>query len=317
MNTAETAIGRDLVLDELFDLTLYTELHKTNEGHLKKILGDLIPIEQGHLALWQKFFKLDLKSLNPMRRLKLRLIVWTCRLFGPTAVHLVLEAIEIYGIRKYLSLWERYKDEPLGETVKEVLRDEFEHEDAIVSQFTERKIDPEKVRSIFLGFNDGLVEITGAVSGFFAAFQHASLVLMASSSVAVAGALSMAAGAFVATSSEKEMKDIEAGKAKFLSGSAHPMGTGARPLGTAVLVGLSYLLGSLVPVLPVLFGSRSVTASLISSAGLIIVVSLLLAFLSGMNLRKRVATNLALIAGAVSITYLIGLAAKRLWGIAV
>jgi hypothetical protein len=28
-----------------------------------------------------------------------------CRLFGDPAIHLILEAIEVYGIRKYLSIW--------------------------------------------------------------------------------------------------------------------------------------------------------------------------------------------------------------------
>ena len=34
----------------------------------------------------------------------------------------------------------------------------------------ERRINPERVRNIFLGLNDGLVEILGAVTGFFGAF---------------------------------------------------------------------------------------------------------------------------------------------------
>ena len=40
----------------------------------------------------------------------------------------------------------------------------------LVTALTERKINAEKIRNIFLGLNDGLVEILGAVSGFFGAF---------------------------------------------------------------------------------------------------------------------------------------------------
>jgi len=40
-----------------------------------------------------------------------------------------------------------------------------------------------------------------------------------------------------------------------------------------------------------------------------------LAFLSGMDVKKRIRTNLVIIAAAVGITYAIGLVAKRLWGI--
>lgn len=45
------------------------------------------------------------------------------------AIHLVLEAIEIHGVRKYLTLWEAYQRDPLGAAVREVLEDEFRHED--------------------------------------------------------------------------------------------------------------------------------------------------------------------------------------------
>jgi hypothetical protein len=46
-------------------------------------------------------------------------------------------------------------------------------------------------------------------------------------------------------------------------------------------------------------------------------VSMLLAFLSGMDIRRRIATNIVIIAAAVDITYAIGLAVKDLFGIAV
>ena len=54
----------------------------------------------------------------------------------------------------------------------------------------ERHINPDKVRNLFLGLNDGLVEILGAVSGFFAAFRSSTAVLAAGFTVAVAGARS-------------------------------------------------------------------------------------------------------------------------------
>src|SRR6185436_10165279 len=155
----------------------------------------------------------------------------------------------IRGIRKYLELWRRYKDEPLGKAVKEVLDDELEHEDEIVSSAMEYRIDPDSVRSIFLGFNDGMVEILGAISGFFAAFGQPHMVLVASSCVATAGAISMAAGAYVAGSSQREIQRIEKGKGEFLKGSLALMPE-ARPLRDAGYVGISYFLGAIIPALP-------------------------------------------------------------------
>src|SRR6185312_8625840 len=105
-------LGRQLVLDELFDLSLYRALHRIAPAPQRAILDQLIPIETRHHAFWQEFFKLWL-------------IVGVARLFGASAIHLILEAIEVFGVRKYLTVWRRYEHGPLGAAVREVLEDEF------------------------------------------------------------------------------------------------------------------------------------------------------------------------------------------------
>jgi|SRR5579884_212886 VIT1/CCC1 family predicted Fe2+/Mn2+ transporter len=311
-------LARTLILDELFDLSLYRALREIlSDEEAKKVLDELIQVEIQHLAFWQKFFNSGLDTLDLGRRVKLHAIVLACRLFGTTAVHLILEAIEVYGVRKYLSLWKSYKDQPLGDALKGILMDEFKHEDVLVTQLTERKINAEKIRNIFLGLNDGLVEILGAVSGFFGAFGNAVTVLIAASTTAVAGSLSMAAGAFLALNSEKEVKTTESLKKQFLEEATASTDMEEQPFASAVVVGASYFAGAMVPVLPVLFGATNAVISVLTAGLVIIVVSTILAFLSGMNVRRRIALNLAIITAAVTITYAIGIAAKTLWGISV
>ncbi len=48
-----------------------------------------------------------------------------------------------------------------------------------------------------------------------------------------------------------------------------------------------------------------------------VLVSMVLAFLSGMDIKKRILTNLVIIACTVAITYAIGLVAKTLWDVSV
>ncbi len=213
---SDPLLARTLVLDELFDLSLYKALRNVTDPEVHPTLDELVAVEIGHLAFWRNFFNLTLDELNPARRLKLSLLMLICKVFGSTAVHLVLEAIEVHGIRKYLALWREYQGQPLGEALHGILMDEFKHEDVLVTALTERKINAEKIRNIFLGLNDGLVEILGAVSGFFGAFGEATTVLVAASTTAVAGALSMAAGTFLALNSEKEVKSTEIAKKIFL-----------------------------------------------------------------------------------------------------
>jgi VIT1/CCC1 family predicted Fe2+/Mn2+ transporter len=315
MTAVPDRLARLLVLDEILDLSLYRSLRGVARGRLLGVLDELIQIEARHVAFWQGFFGLkDLVSLDPGRRLKLAVLTATCRLFGTPAIHIVLEAIEVHGVRKYLRVWQRYKDGPLGGAVREVLEDEFKHEDMVVTGAAERRINPDTVRNLFLGLNDGLVEILGAVSGFFAAFGNSLAVLAGGFTVAVAGALSMAAGAYVATGSEAEVRATEDERRRFL-GEAVAAEAAQSPFASALVVGTGYVLGAMIPVLPVLFGATGMLPTVLAAGTTIVVVSAVVAFISGMEVRRRIAQNLVVTGLAVVVTYAIGLLAKGLWGI--
>jgi VIT1/CCC1 family predicted Fe2+/Mn2+ transporter len=213
-------------------------------------------------------------------------------------------------------VWKTYADGPLGPAVREVLEDEFRHEDAVVTGGESRWLSSEGVRNIFLGANDGLVEILGAMSGFFAAFGASVTLVMAGLTVAVAGALSMAAGAYIALSSEIEVARVEAERQRFLGEPGGKVPT-ERPLVSGMVVGISYFLAALLPVLPFLFGATSVVPTVVTAGSVIIAVSTVLSFLSGMDVRRRILTNLVIIAAAVGITYAIGVITRSVWGISV
>ncbi len=122
---------------------------------------------------------------------------------------------------------------------------------------------------------------------------------MAASTTAVAGALSMGAGAFLALSSEQEIRSTDALKRQFLQDAPDTSEEAEHPLPSALIVGGSYLVGALVPVLPVLFGAHDARASVIMAGVVIVLVSTVLAFLSGMNVRRRIRLNLVIMAVAV------------------
>lgn len=285
-------------------------------GRLQPILDELIRVEKGHVAFWQKFFGITIERLDFRRRLKLSIVSFVCRMFGEQATRIVLEATEIYGIKKYLALWELYKNEPMGNAARSTLVDELKHEDEIVAGFSGRAINPERIRSIFLGFNDGLVEILGAIAGFFAAFRDPEAVLLAGITVAVAGSFSMAASAYAGLSSEKEMNEVERRKMEFLNQEQENIGSN-RVAPLAALVGVSYFLGAVIPILPVLFGSHNAIISILVGAGMVVVVSWILAFLSGMDARRRVLLNLCIAGLAAGITYVLGLAMRDFFGITI
>ncbi|HUX35590.1 MAG TPA: VIT1/CCC1 transporter family protein [Candidatus Paceibacterota bacterium] len=313
-NTAPASLARELVLNELFDLTLYKRFLAFAKGDTSVMLSGLVEVETRHAQFWQDFFKIKIEKLDFLRRVKLEFFVRFSRVFGEAGMHLIIEAIEIHGIRNYLHVWDIYKNEPLGEAVRGILNDEFVHEDEIVSLASSRRIHPERVRDIFLGLNDGLVEIVGAASGFFAAFQTTTAVFIAGFTVAIAGSISMAAGAFGAVSSEHEIEDIQKKKKMFLREKIEEE-EASSPYVSAAIVGTSYFIGATVPILPVLFGEKSFIYSVLIAMAVAVLISYFLAFLSGMSVAKRITTNIIIIAVAVTITYSIGVFAKGVFGV--
>ena len=62
-----------------------------------------------------------------------------CGVLDSIAVHRVLEAIEVHGVRKYLELWHEYRGRPLSKALRGILMDEFKHEDVLVTELTNKK----------------------------------------------------------------------------------------------------------------------------------------------------------------------------------
>lgn len=312
----ELELGKQLVLDELFDLSLYKRMREVTSEDLNPMFDELIPTETKHFAFWQDFFSTKIEKLDFRRRLKLETLVFITKVFGNLGAHLILEAIEVYGVRKYVNVWKLYKGTPMGNAVHKILEDEFKHEDEIVTSSIERRIHPERIRDIFLGLNDGLVEILGAVSGFFAALSNVSAVIAASFAVAVAGAISMAAGAFGAVNSENEVEMIESAKREFLQGSkTESEDNSSNAVESAVIVGVSYFFGALVPMLPILLGAENIFWPLAIAMFVMIFVSTVIAFLSGMKMSKRIITNLVILVVAVGVTYVVGILVRSIFGV--
>ncbi len=46
-------LARTLILDELFDLSLYKALRDLTKPDTQQVLDELIVVETGHLAFWQ------------------------------------------------------------------------------------------------------------------------------------------------------------------------------------------------------------------------------------------------------------------------
>jgi len=140
-------------------------------------------------------------------------------------------------------------------------------------------------------------------------------VLAAGFTVAVAGAMSMAAGAYIGAGSEAEVRATEDERRRFL-GETVTSQAAESPMASALVVGIGYFAGAVVPVLPVLFGATGLLPTIVTAGAMIVAVSAIVAFISGMAVH-RIVLNLIITGIAVVVTYGIGLLAKAVWGIAV
>jgi VIT1/CCC1 family predicted Fe2+/Mn2+ transporter len=128
--------------------------------------------------------------------------------------------------------------------------------------------------------------------------------------------MSMAAGAYIGAGSEAEVRATEDERRRFL-GQTVTSEPAESPGSSALVVGLGYFAGALVPVLPVLFGAKGVLPTVVTAGSMIVAVSAIVAFLSGMDVRRRIVLNAVITGIAVGVTYAIGLLAKSLLWIAV
>ena len=86
---------------------------------------------------------------------------------------------------------------------------------------------------------------------------------------------------------------------------------------SAIVVGVAYLSAALVPVLPVLVGAKDAFFSVFTAGLMVVLVSTILSFLSGLGIKRRIVLNLVIITLAVSVSDAFGLAAKQNGGIAI
>ena len=309
-------LARSLIQGEFMSLTLYESLIAIAGKETQVTIQKLIAIERGHLAFWETFFHSRHAPPSIFGAFRMRLAILIARVFGDRAIFLILESTEVHAIRHYFSLWEAYRNTPEEGAIKKILVEELHDEEIVIMGTRERGLSGGNIRNLFLGLNDGLVEILGAVSGLFAAFQHPSSVLVAAATVAIAGSFSMAAGVFAAESSENEIAWIHTKKEAFLNPNpARPLARTPHPFSSALIVGVSYFAGSLIPILPVLLGSTGIVYSFLASGTALILVSTVVSFLTGMNIQKRIFLNTAILALAVLITYAMGTIAKSVFNI--
>lgn len=293
--------------DEFESNQLYSYLsNHENNIEIKKLFGELSKIESSHAKFWYLFLKeRNIRVKHKFYLNKLWIYKILRSLLGTKLFITLLEMKEISSTDAYYNF---YKNPILKENEKiflsKIIEDELEHEHI----FAEKKKDNDfgNIRDFILGMNDGLVEILGTVTGLAAVYPTRPLTVGTSGLVVgVAGALSMAIGAFTSVRSQRQVNEgiknkmeilfnVSKDKAKDeLFNKLHKSGipdnissevveklsdnknamtnlliedVKENELRSALYTGVAYLVGLIFPVIPFFFIKSSSLIALIFSA---------------------------------------------------
>jgi VIT1/CCC1 family predicted Fe2+/Mn2+ transporter len=263
--------------DELTEHNIYKMLAQvTDNPENKRILEKIADDELQHYRLWKIYTQQDIKPNKFM--------VWKyyviSRIFGLTFGIKLMEKGEASAQKKYSQL------QGIVHEIEIVLRDENEHENALIQLLDEERL--RYVGSIVLGLNDALVELTGALAGFTLALQETKLIAVIGLITGIAAALSMGASEYLSTKSEETFKG---------------------PLKAAIYTGCAYVVAVFFLILPYLFLKNAFVCLSFALATAIVIIAFFNYYVSVVKdvpFRKRFLEMSGLSFGVAAVSFFIG-----------
>lgn len=301
--------------DELSDYRLYKTIENGEKDRtLKKLVAKLSETELRHAGIWGSLLgEKRIEKVEIPFKAKLRLVTYPIvrKLLGIAFVTKLLERNEANGLAEYKEL---LAGKELGraelDKVRDIIGDEEQHEKLLLEQTQRHEARLNYTKSIVFGMNDGLVEILAVIAGLAMVSTSSVIVAISGIIVGVSGTLSMAAGAYISSKSEKVVEtSLNEGHA-----------TQTKPLKEAYYTGIFYFLGAIVATYPFILGAVGyigVLESVVSVAIVLSIASTLIAVISDTSVKRRIMEMLTVSLGAAAVTAIIGLVVRMVFGIAI
>ncbi len=304
--------------DEMTDRDFYLRLSKkVSDEDFRQNLVRLAGVEDEHLNFWKK--RLEEKGFDTSRikhhGFKLAMLMTALKFIGVFLTIRLLEHGEINSIRAYRQALEtQIEDQNVREGLENIISDEIEHEGIFEHQISKSETKVQRNQDIIYGISDGFIEVLGSMSGLAGVFISALYIALGGFVVALSGAMSMMLGAYLSSKSRTDYHILEIQRKSLFRTSEKEnekideMQQESRK--SASTVGLFYLLGSAVPILPYIFLDKF-DALILSIALVSVAQGIANAFIAlSMNTRvTRSAFRAALLSLSVAVaTYLVGYA---------
>lgn len=274
--------------NEITEHHIYKNLATKIDGvKNRRIFAQIAEDELRHYQVWKKFTG---QEVTP-DRFRIWFYSIVSMLFGFTFAVKLLEGGEKSAQQEY----ERMSG--LSDEVALILRDEEEHEQALLTLLDEERL--QYTGSIVLGLNDALVELTGALAGLTFALQNTRLVALTALITGFAAALSMASSEYLSTKAESGAKN---------------------PIKASFYTGIAYIVAVAVLIVPYLFVPNIYLSLAMAFAGALMVIAIFNFYVSvaqELPFRSRFFEMAGLIFVVSGISFLAGLAIRFFFGIEV
>ncbi len=273
--------------NEITEHYIYKNLAKTiKEKQNKEILQHIAEDELNHYHFWEKYTE---KKVKP-NKFKIWFYYWIARIFGLVFGLKLMEEREEKAQQTYRKLEKKFPDS------KKVIDEEHEHEKELIKLIDEEKL--KHIRSIVLGLNDALVELTGALAGFTFVFKSNLIIATAGLITGISASLSMAASEYISIKSEGE--------------STH------KTLRASVYTGTAYLATVILLVLPFFILKEKAIALILTLITAVIVIAVFNFYISvvkGFSFKKRFTEMASISLGVALISFAIGFIVRTYFNI--
>lgn len=274
--------------NEITEYYIYRNLSTKVRGvKNRRVLAQIADDEMRHYNIWKQHTGRDVRP----NRFRIWFYSLISMLFGFTFGIRLMEKGEQGALNAYGAL------PPSLHEASGILRDEEEHEEALLKLLDEERL--QYTGSIVLGLNDALVELMGVLAGLTFALQDATLVALSATITGFAAALSMAASEYLSTKSEPN---------------------GNNPFRAALYTGIAYLLTVVVLVAPYILLADLYVSLGLSFAGAVFIIGFFNYYISVARnepFRARFFEMVGLSFSVAALSFLAGYAIRYAFGIEV
>ncbi len=314
--------------DEMTDRDFYRNLaEKVKDTEFRNNLRRLASVEDEHLAFWKERLEENGVETSHIKHhgLKLAFLMTALKFIGIFLTIRLLEHGEISSIRAYRqALDTEFKDETIRSGLEKIINDEIEHEEIFENQISKGEEKVQRNQDIIYGISDGFIEVLGSLSGLAAVFISGLYIALGGLVIALSGSMSMMLGAYLSSKSKTDYHVMEIQRqALFNTSEKEEEKIGkiqAESRKSASTVGLFYLLGSAVPILPYIF-IRQIEVALALSITLVVLAQAFANALIALSMNTKVLRSAAraslLSLGVAVATYLVGLAFHLIFNVTI